>query len=217
MLRQCYLAIAEVASSLSEADAWQPTRCAGWSVRDLLFHLLGDAQRGLVALATPAGRPADRDAVSYWADAPGQAGTMQDPEYRNLRATRTMASAVSLGYLVMTFDETVRAVSTAAEAVPLDTVLATQGHALAAADLLSTLTVEAVVHHLDLVVALDAPGPTADSLATVRTVLDGLLGRACPLACDELSWVLAATGRRRLTEAERAGLGEDARRLPLLG
>ena len=45
------------------------------------------------------------------------------------------------------------------------------------ADLLSTLTVEAAVHHLDLVLRLDRPGPAAGPLAEVRRVLEGLLGR----------------------------------------
>jgi hypothetical protein len=58
--------------SLDEAQSWKSTRCMGWVVRDLILHLLGDAQRGLVALATPANRDPDKDAVTYWVDAPGQ-------------------------------------------------------------------------------------------------------------------------------------------------
>ena len=48
-------------------------------------------------------------------------------------------------------------------------------------DFMSTLAVEAAVHYLDLTVALpSAPPPDADSLALVRRVLNGLLGRPCP-------------------------------------
>jgi hypothetical protein len=65
-LRIAYSDISTIASSLEEEDSWLPTRCLGWSVRDLLVHLLGDVQRGLVALATPAAGPADRDAVTWW-------------------------------------------------------------------------------------------------------------------------------------------------------
>src|SRR5690348_10702098 len=65
-LRIAYSDISTIASSLDEEDSWLPTRCLGWTVRDLLVHLLGDVQRALVALATPAAGPADRDAVSWW-------------------------------------------------------------------------------------------------------------------------------------------------------
>ena len=43
-----------------------------------------------------------------------------------------------------------------------DGLVGTQGRVLTVADFLSTLTVEAAVHHLDLVVRLDRPGPAAD-------------------------------------------------------
>ena len=55
----------------------------------------------------------------------------------------------------------------------------TQGRILTVADLLSTLSVEAAVHHLDLVLRLDRPGPSAEPLAEVRRVLEGLLGARC--------------------------------------
>src|SRR5206468_12061978 len=44
-----------------------PSRCQGWSRGDLLFHMLLDAQRALVAFATPAPGEPDVDFVSYWA------------------------------------------------------------------------------------------------------------------------------------------------------
>ena len=53
---------------LDDATGWQPTRCAGWTVRDLVYHLVGDAQRALVAVHTPTAAEADVDAVTYWAN-----------------------------------------------------------------------------------------------------------------------------------------------------
>jgi hypothetical protein len=69
-------------------------------------------------------------------------------------------------------------------------------------DLLSTLVVEATVHHLDLVRHLDRPGPAEGPLAEVRRVFEGLLGRPY---------------RGSLTDAERAALGPLADRFSLLG
>ena len=98
-LRVAYGDLAGLAESLSERDSWCATGCPGWAVRDVVFHLLGDAQRALVSLLTPSDGPADRTAVTYWIDSPGQ----HDPDSRGLRATRTMASAWGLPYLVETY------------------------------------------------------------------------------------------------------------------
>jgi hypothetical protein len=51
--------------------------------------------------------------------------------------------------------------------------------------LLSTLAVEAAVHHLDLVASLDRPGPPPEALAEVRRVLEGLHGGPLPRAWDD--------------------------------
>lgn len=97
-LDAAYGGLSRLVSSLDEAQSWKPTRCTGWVVRDLVLHLLGDAQRGLVAPATPADSGPDRDAVSYWLDAPGA----PDPESRGIRALRSMASQSSLRHLTST-------------------------------------------------------------------------------------------------------------------
>ena len=65
-LAASYNAITRVASGLEERDFLRVTRCVGWAVCDLLFHVLLDAQRALIAFATPAEGPADVDFVSYW-------------------------------------------------------------------------------------------------------------------------------------------------------
>lgn len=150
--------------------------------------------------------------MTYWVDSPSG----KDPESRALRATRTMASAWRLDYLTQTYRETTAAVLTLAESTPPDRLLVTQGHVLQARDLVATLGVEAAVHHLDLVVCLDRPGPGAAPLALVRRTLDGLLGRPVPVPWDDETWARVGTGRRALHEAERTALGADAARLPLL-
>jgi hypothetical protein len=68
-----YQALLRVISALDDDAGWQNTRCAGWTVRDLVHHLLADAQRALVALHTPAPGPPDADSMSYWR--PWQPGT----------------------------------------------------------------------------------------------------------------------------------------------
>jgi hypothetical protein len=59
-LQDAYQDVTELVAGLDEHELLQPSRCQGWAVRDLLFHMLLDAQRALVTLATPAtGPPAD--------------------------------------------------------------------------------------------------------------------------------------------------------------
>jgi hypothetical protein len=96
----------------------------------------------------------------------------------------------------------------------------TQGHVLRAADFVATLVLEATVHHLDLIVGLpDAPEPDPEGLQVTARTLDGLFG---PEAWDEIAWdtttyILKATGREPLNEADLDMLGPHASRLPLLG
>jgi len=189
VLEQAYEGLLAVTGSLDEPDGWQPTGCAGWCVRDLVFHLLADAQRALVALHTPAGRRPDTDAVSYWRGFPAGSDA-------GLRATRACATAFgSLGGLVALHAETARAALHAVDRADPEAVVATQGHALRVADLVDTLVVEAAVHHLDLVVALERPGPGAEPLAQVRRTAEALLGEAFDAAYDDLTVARLATGR----------------------
>ena len=212
-LRTAYRDLCTLADGLTETASWQSSGCVGWTVRDLLLHHLSDAQRALVALATasPDGH-CDRDAVTYWTDAPGQS----DPESRDLRATRTIASAYHLVALQTLSRETLQAVVALSSRVDPSAVAPTQGHTLRVDDLLATLVTEATIHHLDLVAYLAAPGPSAGPLAVVRRTLDGLLGRPAPTDWDDTTWALLGTGRRPLGASERAVLGADVDRLPLL-
>jgi hypothetical protein len=96
--------------------------------------------------------------------------------------------------------------------------VATQGHVLTAGDLITTLAVEATVHHLDLTVRLPlAPQPSPEGLAAVRATLDGLLGRPALTEWSDEHYARVGTGRAALTDAERAALGTAADRFPLFG
>ena len=206
-LTEAYGAALALVEGLTETDQWVPTGCAGWCVRDLVFHLLGDAQRALVALATPADTTPDTTWVSYWsAWQPGTEGAQT-----GLRTTRSVASAWSrLAPLVDLYAGTARAVLVAAGRADLDAPVATQGHVLTGHDLLRTLVVEVTVHHLDLVAQLDRPGPPPAGLAAVRATAEALLGAPFPAGLGDTAVALAATGRA----APPAGLAD---RLPLFG
>ena len=214
-----YRNVTDVVSGLGEAELMLPSGCAGWAVTDVLYHQLLDAQRALVAFATPVTEPADRDDVTYWAAfAPrdGAAGERAGAgAAAHARFVRVAASAYSPGTLARVWSETAAAVCRAARACPAAAV-ATQGYVLRPADFTATLAVETAVHYLDLTVSLpSAPSPGPASLALVRRVLDGLLGSALPASWDDASAAVKGTGRVPLTDEDRALLGPLAGRLPL--
>ena len=215
LLRTAYGDLSEVLRGIAAAgEEWTPTGCLGWTAVDLGHHLLGDARRAVIALCSPATRPADTDRVAYWRGwRPPEPG--DDEELRRTRAAASVGPAFV--DLAESYAQTSSAVLVAAGRVDAGDLVATQGHVLTVADLLSTLTVEAAVHQLDLVAHLPRPGPAAGPLAEVRRVLDGLLGRPLPASWDDVTAVRRGTGREPLGDGDRAELGEDAEAFPLFG
>ncbi|MEU4472504.1 maleylpyruvate isomerase N-terminal domain-containing protein [Micromonospora sp. NPDC023888] len=216
-LAQAYDGITAVVGDLDDADLQRATRCRGWLVADLLLHVLGDAQRALVALASPVDGPADVDDVSYWRDFP--AG--DDASTRHAWWVRRSATAFDspTGIVRLWRDTAPAAVRAAASANP-EGYVTTQGHVLRVPDFLATLTTEAVVHHLDLAVDLpDAPPPGPLAVRVAVATMDGLLSddTVRPTAWDDHDFLLKATGRVPLTDRDRLELGESAGWFPLLG
>jgi hypothetical protein len=214
LLHAAYGDLAAVLSSLTLEEGWEPTGCAGWTPVDLGFHLLSDARRALVALHTPAPGPADTTAVDYWtAWRPPEPGDDEE-----LWSTRIAASVHGgLPGIAGRYAETSAAAVVAAGRADLDGLVGTQGRVLTVADFLSTLVVEAAVHHLDLVVRLDRPGPAPEPLAEVRRVLEGLLGAPLPVSWDDATAARRGTGREPLTAADRSELGARVDVFPLFG
>lgn len=65
-LAQAYAGVTAAVDELDDEALGTATRCDGWARHDLVFHLLCDAQRLLVALATPTAAQPTTDAVDYW-------------------------------------------------------------------------------------------------------------------------------------------------------
>lgn len=213
LLRTVLTGTAALLADLTEAEADQPTGCAGWNVPDLVQHQVFDLRRGLVALSTPADGPCTTDAVGYWR----QWDQGPDDAASDRWRTRVVASAAGgLPPLVEAHAELSAAVLVSASRVAGVSTVGTQGLVLTADDLLDTLAVEATVHHLDLVRHLDRAGPEPIALARVRQVLTALLGRPLPVRWDDTTAVRRCTGREGLDRADREELGGHASALPLL-
>ncbi|WP_319463530.1 maleylpyruvate isomerase N-terminal domain-containing protein [Micromonospora sp. RTP1Z1] len=217
-LRQAYDGITAVVSRLDDAALQTPTRCRGWLVADLLFHVLCDAQRALVALASPVDGPADVDDVSYWRSFP--MGGDGDGAKHAWWARRSAAAFDRPSGVVRIWSDTAPAAVRAAAAADPDGFVTTQGHVLRVPDLLATLTTEAVIHHLDLVVDLpDAPLPAELPTRVAAAPMDGLLtdDAVRPAGWDDRDYLLRAAGRVPLTDRDRLELGEAAGWFPLIG
>jgi hypothetical protein len=207
-LTKAYDGIDRLAGTLNRDDLLEFSRCRGWIVADVLFHLMCDAQRALVALASPHPGPSDRDFVTYWR---GFAGD-HDPIPGTWSIKRSAAAfRDGLGSIVL-WQETAPAAVRAAEAADPNGYVKTQGHVLAVPDLLMTLATEAAIHHLDMTVHLPAaPAPDTEALAAAVDTLDGLsrtadagtaAGRLPHWSAED--YVLKATGRLALSANEAA-------------
>lgn len=214
LLQSVYALISDAVCDPASGQLDQGTRTSAWTVRELLFHLLLDAQRALVAFATPASGPADVDNVTYWRPyrpANGDGGRAH-AEF----VTRAAAAYSKSRVLVDQWTETSSAAAWAGRRELVE-IVSTQGHRLRSADFIDTLIVEATIHYLDLTLNLEAPSVPAEALERVRNVLDGLLGTLLPMEWDDVEYVLKGTGRVALTPVDRDYLGDLALKIPLLG
>jgi hypothetical protein len=202
-LERAYGRISDLAADLSAHQLLSATRCHGWVVADVLFHVLADAQRALAAFASPADGPADRDFVTYWtgfaAEPAGASGSVE-----GIWSVKRSAAAFHNGLGgALIWRDTAPAAVRAARLASSDGFIETQGHVLAVPDFIATLVTEAVIHHYDMVVNLpDAPVPDDTAVAVATQTLDGLLAlkstdpsAVWPMGWTAREYVLRATGR----------------------
>jgi hypothetical protein len=201
-------------ADLSDEDFAQPSGCAGWLVRDLVCHLVIDAQDVLITLVTPADAEPTRDAVTYWAvsDTPP---TGADP--LDALIVRLAAAYEDPGLLKFHLDDVGSAAGRAAELADPNLRVSTQDMVLTAGDYLSAYVLEWTLHHLDLIAHLpDKAEPPAECVARTREMLEKIAGTTFPASWSDTDVLLVGTGRRGPTDAEHTALGELAGKLPFV-
>ena len=210
---QAWNALRAAVAGLAEEDFARPSGCTGWLVRDLVCHLVIDAQDVLITLATPADAPPTRDAASYWevSDAPPSG---DDP--LDALTVRLAAAYQDPELLKFHLDDVGSAAGRAAVLADPDLTVGTRGEVLTVADYLSAYVLEWTLHHLDLVAHLpQAPRPPAESLGRARELLERIAGTPFPAALSDTDTLLVATGRRPPGTTERTALAATTARLPL--
>ncbi|QQQ79811.1 maleylpyruvate isomerase N-terminal domain-containing protein [Saccharothrix sp. 6-C] len=214
LFERSWSALREAVAGLADEDFARPSGCAGWLVRDLVCHLVIDAQDVLITLATPTRAEATRDAVTYW-NVTSTPPTGDDP--LDALTVRLAAAYGEPRLLEFHLDDVGSAAGRAAGLADPAARVGTRGEVLTVADYLSAYVLEWTLHHLDLVAHLPrAPRPPAEGLARARGLLEEIAGGAFPASFSDADALTVGTGRRAPTDAERAELGEWAARLPLV-
>ncbi|WP_189783516.1 maleylpyruvate isomerase N-terminal domain-containing protein [Streptomyces capitiformicae] len=214
LFSRSWTALLTTAAELSDEDLAQPSGCAGWLVRDLVCHLVIDAQDVLITLVTPADEEPTRDAVTYW-EVSATPPTGDDP--LDALTVRLAAAYEEPWLLRFHLDDVGSAAGRAAELADPTLRVSTRDEVLTVGDYLSAYVLEWTLHHLDLVAYLpNAAGPPAAGLARSRALLERIARAEFPVSFSDRDALLIGTGRRVPTVTERAELGELAAKLPLV-
>ncbi|MCG0285812.1 maleylpyruvate isomerase N-terminal domain-containing protein [Streptomyces sp. PSAA01] len=213
LFSRSWTALRTAVAELPDEDFARPCGCAGWLVRDLVCHLIIDAQDVLITLVTPAETEPTRTAVTYW-EVAGTPPAGDDP----LDAlTVRMAAAYEEPWLLkFHLDDVGSAAGRAAGLADPGLWVSTRDEVFTVGDYLSVYVLEWTLHHLDLIAHLPlAAEPPAESLAGARELLERIAGSAFPASWSDTDALLVGTGRRAATDAEQAELGRLAAKLPL--
>ncbi|MBT2409955.1 maleylpyruvate isomerase N-terminal domain-containing protein [Streptomyces sp. ISL-12] len=214
LFSRSWAALRAAVAGLADDDFARPSGCTGWLVRDLVCHLVIDAQDVLITLATPVAAAPTRDAVTYW-EVTGAPPSGDDP--LDALTVRLAAAYQDPGLLEFHLDDVGSAAGRAAELADPELTVGTRGQVLTAGDYLLAYVLEWTLHHLDLVARLPgAPRPPAEGLARSRELLERIAGTAFPASFSDTDALLLGTGRRVPTDGERARLGPLAARLPFV-
>ncbi|WP_037858968.1 maleylpyruvate isomerase N-terminal domain-containing protein [Streptomyces sp. NRRL S-340] len=210
-----WTALRSAVAALPDEDFAQPSGCAGWLVRDLVCHLVIDAQDVLITLATPTEAEPTRDAVTYWDVV--ETPTGDDP--LDALVVRLAAAYEEPRLLKFHLDDVGSAAGRAARLAAPGLRVRTQEQVLTAGDYLDAYVLEWTLHHLDLVAHLahrpGVPRPPAGPLARSRELVEKITGVTFPPSFSDTDALLVGTGRRPPAETERTRLGGQAARLPV--
>nr|WP_281065070.1 maleylpyruvate isomerase N-terminal domain-containing protein [Brachybacterium sacelli] len=194
----------------------RPSGCSGWSVRDLVCHLVIDAQDVLITLATPADAAPTHDALSYWTPS---ATPPDGKDPFDALTVRLAAAYEDPALLRAHLEDLGPAAERAARLAHPDLPVSTQDMTLTVRDYLGAYVLEWTLHHLDLIAAVPGAGPPpAESLARSREMLERILRVRLPEAWADADGLRIATGRLRPTPAQRTeldALGVRGQMLPL--
>ncbi|MGW3206107.1 maleylpyruvate isomerase N-terminal domain-containing protein [Streptomyces sp. NPDC001135] len=213
LFSRSWTALLTAVAAVPDEDFERPSGCTGWLVRDLVCHLVIDAQDVLITLATPADTEPTADAATYWKLVEPPTG--EDP--LDALIPRLAAAYGEPRLLKFHLDDVGSAAGRAARLADPALRVRTRDEVLTVGDYLSAYVVEWTLHHLDLIARLpSAAGPPAETLASARASLERIAGASFPASFSDKDALLLGTGRRTPTGAEQTALGGLAAQLPFV-
>ncbi|TCC45264.1 maleylpyruvate isomerase [Kribbella capetownensis] len=214
LFAESWAALRTAVAETPEEDFGKPSGCAGWLVRDLVCHLVIDAQDVLITLATPAESEPTRNAATYW-KVSHTPPTGDDP--LDALIPRLAAAYGDPGLLTFHLDDLGSAAGRAAVLADRGARVSTKEQVLTVGDYLSAYVLEWTLHHLDLIAHRpSADAPPAETLAAARALLEEIAEASFPTEFSDTDVLLMGTGRRTPTDAEETTLGDLTARLPLI-
>ncbi|MEV6159229.1 maleylpyruvate isomerase N-terminal domain-containing protein [Nonomuraea sp. NPDC052129] len=213
LFSRSWTALRTAVAAISDEDFERPSGCVGWLVRDLVCHLVIDAQDVLITLVTPAETEPTVDAVTYWNLVEPPTG--EDP--LDALIPRLAAAYGEPWLLKFHLDDVGSAAGRAAELADPAVRVSTRDEVLTVGDYLSAYVLEWTLHHLDLIAHLPAAAePPTETLVAARASLEKIGKTSFPASFSDKDALLIGTGRRMPTDAEKAALGDFAAKLPLI-
>ncbi len=146
LFARSWAALLKAVADLTVPDFEQPSGCAGWLVRDLVCHLVIDAQDVLITLATPVDAEPTRNAVTYWEVVSPPTG--EDP--LDALIVRLAAAYGDPALLKFHLDDVGSAAGRAAALADAALRVGTRDQVITAGDYLDAYVIEWTLHHLDL-------------------------------------------------------------------
>lgn len=209
---------------LSEEEWERPSRCPGWTVKELAAH----CENMLVRLAGEnseevEGSP-EIDRVGYYGYDPSGPREGEPPDKTFSEVIRDRVIDEVGGRSGEELREALGAAATVALVgtadIPADRVIKRSGHPRMRFDeFVATRVLEMGIHTMDIGHAtLRGERIHPDAVGIVKEVLDGRLGAELPkgLGWHDRTYILTGTGRRPLESNERFVLGPLAAKFPLL-
>lgn len=206
-------------------DEWDlPTRCPGWTVKELIAHCESMMRRLVGENSNEVEGDAEIDRIGYYEydpfgprdDEPSDKNFSESIRDRVIAEVRGRSGAE----LLTDTADAVRVMLEGIPSIPADRVIKRGGHRrITFGEFVATRVLEFGVHTMDIGhAALRGERIHPDAVAVVKEILQGRLEAPLPagMGWDDRTFILTATGRRRLEPNERFALGSLAQKFPLL-
>jgi uncharacterized protein (TIGR03083 family) len=210
-------------SELTEADWETPTRCPGWTVKELVAHCESMMRRLVGENSAEVGGTAEIDRVGYYGyDPDGPRADEPDKTFSDSIRDRVIEEVRgrSAEELRADTEEAAAAMLEGVKTIPAERVIKRSGHArITFGEFIATRVLEFGVHTMDIGHAtLKGERIHPDATAVIVDILSRQLGAPLPkgMGWDARTLVLSGTGRRKLESNERFALGALASKFPLL-